>query len=147
MDLVYFDPEFYRFENLIFYESSPYNMSNETNSNDFFIGREVSKTYIGNLFLGVRFDHIQLVLDNIDYIKFFLTEKSIQEAVTSSITTFEDLVNFIQSYNQSRKRFKIFLSSRFSIALKQFLSYFTEFVEKAKGQKIRLDILSRENTK
>jgi hypothetical protein len=112
---------------------------------EFYLGKEISKNYLGSLFIGFSIDFLEIVLSNLDFFQLFLTNKDLQETITSSIHTFNELLSFIQFFNTKKRKFTIKLPKTLNRILHQFLNYFTEFVEKTKGQKIRLNIINHDS--
>jgi len=117
----------------------------ERDENEFYVGKETSENYLGSLFLTFEMKFFELVKDNIEFFKLFLTNRELQESLPASITSFDELMSFIQSFNAQKRKFKISLPKSLSRIYHQFLSYFVEFVEKAKGQKIRFDVFNRDS--
>lgn len=152
--------EYYKFESLVipgnrYYpyeqylfdddEGLPSEEEYQQDESEFYIGKETSENYLGSLFLTFRIKFLELVKENIEFFKLFLTNKDLQESLPASITSFDELIGFIQSFNSQKRKFKISLPKSLSRVYHQFLSYFVEFVEKAKGQKIRFDVFNRDS--
>ena len=136
--------EYYRFESLNIPRLSIFDKRDKENNSDFFVGKEMSESYFGSLFLAFHIDFKQLLLENIEFFNLFLTNKELQESFSPTITTFSGLIDYIQKFNSRKRKFSVKFPKKVNRIIQQFLNYFTEFVEKAKGQKIRFDVYNHD---
>lgn len=111
---------------------------------EFFIGKDVTNNFFGNLALAFRVQNLGKVQQNLEYIKLLLTKDELKENYKLNIATFEELFYFIKAHQSKKRTFKVPLENNHKIAFQQFLNFFPEFVEKAKGQKIKFEVINQE---
>ena len=110
---------------------------------DFYAGQNLTDNYLGNLMLGFNIIYLPIFFNNFSYFHSLLTSKDLQNIFSNKIITFKKLFEFIKTHHSKKRTFQIPIQNNLKRVLQQFLNFFPEFVEKAKGQKIRFEVLKR----